>query len=84
MHFHSSALFCDDCFQFFPIHLGISTSFRILETLVANESVRNLQQDEIRRINDRIENFFSDTFSAFEGFVSASKELSSLLCRQMF
>jgi len=77
MHFHSSALFRDDCFEFFPIHLGIWTSFRILETLVANESVRNLQ-------HDRIENFFSDTFFTFEGFESASKELSSLLCRQMF
>jgi hypothetical protein len=84
MHFHLCVLFRDDCFESFPIHLGLYTIIHILETLVANESVRNLQQDEIRRIYNRIEVFFSDTFCASEGFERASKELSSLLWGQMF
>lgn len=83
MHFHSCNLFRDNCFEFFPIHLSLYTIIHILETLVANESVRKLQQDEIRRINNQIEGFFSDTFFSFEGFERTSKKLSSLLWDQM-
>ena len=83
MHFHSCNLFHEDCFKSFPIHLGLYTIIHILETLVANESVRKLQQNEIRRINNQIEVFFSDTFFSFEGFEHASNELSSLLWGQM-
>ena len=67
---HSFTMFPDndDSFEGFPIHLGIWTSFRILENLRSKESVRQLDEDERWSVKRHVHNFLLHNFRFCDDF----------------
>ena len=58
----------NDSFEGFPIHLGIWTSFRILENLRAKDSVRQLDEDERWSVKRHVHNFLLHNFRFCDDF----------------
>lgn len=78
---HSFPMFPDDddSFEGFPIHLGIWTSFRILQILLEKESVRQLDEDRKISVKQRVNNFLLHNFRFCKDFQIVSTILWTII-----